>query len=78
MVESHLVDGLDEVFRSQRVMKLSDHEVSALVRDTDQVCAERKELRARVASLEQGRSICRQIAMCSNLGPVSLHRNQTI
>jgi hypothetical protein len=71
VIERHIADGLEEVFHDRRVRNLTDEQVRLLVEDDYQVRTERQELRAQEATLSQGKEICRQISMRSDLGPVS-------
>jgi hypothetical protein len=67
-----MASGLDDIFNDQRVRQLKEDEIGDLVQDDYVVRMERQELRAKEATLIQGKEICQQIGRRPDLGPVSL------
>jgi GTPase SAR1 family protein len=73
VIERHLVDGMEEIFQSDRVLKLSDVELRQLMEEDFGTTTERKQLRDQVETLQKGLEICKEISRRPDIGPVSHH-----
>ena len=70
VIERHLIDGMEEIFQTERVLKLTDVEVRQLMEEDFTTASERKQLRDKLEVLQKGLDICREISRRPDLGPV--------
>ncbi|KAF2673911.1 hypothetical protein BT63DRAFT_422012 [Microthyrium microscopicum] len=69
VIERHLIDSMEDIFEGERVHRLSDGQVKALMEEDNVTAAKRRELRDQEFVLESGLDICRDIARRPDLGP---------
>jgi hypothetical protein len=66
VIERHIVKGIERVFSPVVVSGLADSEAEALVMEPVTARRQREFLKDRIAKLEDGQRILKNVMMCSN------------
>jgi GTPase SAR1 family protein len=69
VIERHLIDGMEEIFQGERVLKLSDEEIRQLMEEDYGTMTERKQIRDQHDILQKGMDICKEISRRPDIGP---------